>query len=68
MSNENWAKDFAIAMAGLTESIQSHAAATNNLAEAIHRHADLQMSEEEEEDTDPIDRATDMSGRPVKNR
>lgn len=44
------------------------AAAINNLAEAIHRHADLQMGEEEEEDTDPIDRATDMSGRPVKNR
>ena len=44
------------------------ASAINNLAEAIHRHADLQMGEEEEEDTDPIDRATDMSGRPVRNR
>lgn len=44
------------------------ASAINNLAEAIHRHADLQMGEEEEEDTDPIDRDTDMSGRPVRNR
>lgn len=44
------------------------ASAINNLAEAIHRHADLQMGEEEAEDTDPIDRATDMSGRPVRNR
>lgn len=44
------------------------ASAINNLAEAIHRHADLQMGEEEEEDADPIDRATDMSGRPVRKR
>jgi len=43
------------------------ASAINNLAEAIHRHADLQMGEEEE-DVDPINRATDMSGRPVRNR
>lgn len=43
------------------------ASAINNLAEAIHRHADLQMGEEEKED-DPIDRATDISGRPVRNR
>lgn len=43
------------------------ASAINNLAEAIHRHADLQMGEDEDDD-EPIDRATDMSGRPVRNR
>ena len=37
----------------------------NNLAEAIHRHADLQMGEQEEDD-EPIDRDVDMAGRPVK--
>lgn len=65
MSNENWAKDFAIAMAGLTESIQSHAAATNNLAEAIHRHAELKMSDAEEDFEDEVT-SFDMSGRPVR--
>ena len=49
------------------DSVLILASAINNLAEAIHRHADLQMGEEEEEE-DPIDRATDMSGRPVRNR
>lgn len=49
------------------DSVLILASAINNLAEAIHRHADLQMGEEED-DEDPIDRATDMSGRPVKNR
>lgn len=67
MSNDGWVKDFTICMELVAASIQANAAATNNLAEAIHRHADLQMGEEEEEE-DPIDRATDMSGRPVRNR
>lgn len=40
-------------------------ASINNLAEAIHRHADLQMGEQEEDD-EPIDRDVDMAGRPVK--
>lgn len=43
------------------------ASAINNLAEAIHRHADLQMGEEEDED-EPIDRDVDMAGRPQRNR
>lgn len=40
-------------------------ASINNLAEAIHRHADLQMGEQEGDD-DPMDRDVDMAGRPVK--
>lgn len=40
-------------------------ASINNLAEAIHRHADLQMGEPEEDD-EQIDRDVDMAGRPVK--
>lgn len=55
-------------MAENQDPVLTLAAAINNLAEAIHRHADLQIGEEEEEDTDPIDRSTDMSGRPVRNR
>lgn len=41
-------------------------AAINNLAEAVHRHADLQMAEAEEEE--PMDRETDMAGKPVRSR
>lgn len=40
-------------------------ASINNLAEAIHRHADLQMGEPEEDDG-PMDRDVDIAGRPVK--
>lgn len=40
-------------------------ASINNLAEAIHHHADLQMGEQEEDD-EPMDRDVDMAGRPVK--
>jgi len=42
------------------------ASAINNLAEAIHRHADLQMQEDESDDGDEFERDTDMAGRPVK--
>ena len=44
------------------------ASAINNLAEAIHRHADLKMQEDDGEDGDEFERDTDMAGRPVRNR
>lgn len=41
-------------------------ASINNLAEAIHRHADLQMGEQN--DDEPMDRDVDMAGNPVRSR